>query len=141
MGRHRNTRNTRKENSSTSETRSPSGFVGTNEQKEHISSDDEDLNDETDLRSHKQKKDTEEDDNNKKKTRILSTITNLHSMQKQISVENDMKWIEDVINQVIYTTAEKVKYPSDKFIMQICYDALINAENDNFNKKMKNGGS
>ncbi|PKY57181.1 hypothetical protein RhiirA4_428787, partial [Rhizophagus irregularis] len=49
--------------------------------------------------------------------------------------------IVDVINQVIYTTAEKVKYPSDEYIMQICYDTLINAGNDNFNKKMKNGGS
>ncbi|CAB4391468.1 unnamed protein product [Rhizophagus irregularis] len=57
------------------------------------------------------------------------------------SVENDMKWIEDVINQVIYITSEKVKYPSDEYIMQICYDVLINAGNDNFNKKMKNGGS
>lgn len=84
------------ENSSTPATRSPS----TNEQnvaevviieqnsdndeggpfrlisdlEERISSDNEDLNDEIDLRGHKRKKDTEEDDDNQKKTRKFIVI-------------------------------------------------------------------
>ncbi|RGB25071.1 hypothetical protein C1646_772239 [Rhizophagus diaphanus] len=155
------------ENFSVPETRSPNGFMGTNKQsvagiiiikqnldndedgpfrliidpEEHISSDNKDFNDETDLRSYKRKKDTKKDDNNKKKTCKFIVIKYVTNGDFSSNVENDMKWIEDIINQVIYITAKKVKYPSDEFIMQISYDALINAENDNFNKKMKNGSS
>ncbi|CAB4417098.1 unnamed protein product [Rhizophagus irregularis] len=54
--------------------------------------------------------------------------------------KNDTRWIEDVISQAIYTTIDKVKYPDDERIMQVCYDALLDAENDTFNKKIKQGG-
>lgn len=54
--------------------------------------------------------------------------------------ENDKRWFEDVIGQAIYTIIDKVKYPDDECIMQVCYDALSDAENNNFNKKIKQGG-
>ncbi|CAI2166296.1 12588_t:CDS:2 [Funneliformis geosporum] len=43
-------------------------------------------------------------------------------------MKNDTKWIEDTIGQTIYAVAEKVKYPNDECLMQLCYDALLNAK-------------
>ncbi|CAB4401547.1 unnamed protein product [Rhizophagus irregularis] len=54
--------------------------------------------------------------------------------------ENDMKWMEDAISQAIYTLSEKVKYPNDERIMQVCYDALANIGNEDFLNVIKHSG-
>ncbi|GES83122.1 hypothetical protein GLOIN_2v1789101 [Rhizophagus clarus] len=54
--------------------------------------------------------------------------------------ENDTKWLEDMINQAISTISEKIKYPSKKCLMNICYDALSDANNEEFQSKIKRGG-
>jgi hypothetical protein len=44
------------------------------------------------------------------------------------------------INQAISTTSEKVKYPSEECLMEACYNALSNADNEEFQNKIKCGG-
>ncbi|RGB29282.1 hypothetical protein C1646_766764 [Rhizophagus diaphanus] len=51
--------------------------------------------------------------------------------------ENNTKWIEDTINQAISTISEKVKYPSEECHMEACYNALSNADNEEFQNKIK----
>jgi hypothetical protein len=43
------------------------------------------------------------------------------------------------LSQAVYTLSGKVKYPSDERLMQVCYDALSDAGNDDFNT-IKRGG-
>ncbi|CAB5391220.1 unnamed protein product [Rhizophagus irregularis] len=54
--------------------------------------------------------------------------------------ENNTKWIENTINQAISTISEKVKYPSEKCLMEAYYNALSNADNEEFQNKIKRGG-
>ncbi|CAB5193393.1 unnamed protein product [Rhizophagus irregularis] len=44
------------------------------------------------------------------------------------------------ISQAIYTMTERSKYPSDERLMQVCYNALLNANGKEFQNKMKNIG-
>ncbi|PKK59627.1 hypothetical protein RhiirC2_717781 [Rhizophagus irregularis] len=53
--------------------------------------------------------------------------------------ENNTKWIENTINQAISTISEKVKYPSEKCLMEAYYNALSNADNEEFQNKIKRG--
>ncbi|GES82462.1 hypothetical protein GLOIN_2v1789101 [Rhizophagus clarus] len=54
--------------------------------------------------------------------------------------ESDTKWLEDTINQAISTISEKIKYPSEECHMNVCYDALSDANNEEFQNKIKRGG-
>lgn len=45
-----------------------------------------------------------------------------------------------MISQAIYAMIEKVKYPNDERLMKVCYEALSNANSEEFQKKIKNGG-
>ena len=40
-------------------------------------------------------------------------------------------------SQAIYTTTERSKYPSDERLMQVCYNALLNANGEEFQNKME----
>ncbi|CAB4487136.1 unnamed protein product [Rhizophagus irregularis] len=126
----------------------------------YISSDNED---EVDVR----RKDTEEEESNvRKKIKIESTLCNMQltqnrmftmiqAMQKNVNemyldwkstggfgshAENDTKWMEEAVSQAVYTLSEKVKYPSDERIMQVCYDALADIGNEDFLNIIKRGG-
>ncbi|CAG8849049.1 13106_t:CDS:2, partial [Racocetra persica] len=57
-----------------------------------------------------------------------------------VQMKNDTKWIEDAISQTIYGLIEKVKYPSDKCLMQVYYDALLDMKGEGFTNKIKHGG-
>ncbi|CAG8842839.1 2952_t:CDS:2, partial [Racocetra persica] len=48
--------------------------------------------------------------------------------------------MQDAISQTIYGLIEKVKYPSDKHLMQVCYDALLDMKGEGFTNKIKHGG-
>jgi hypothetical protein len=79
--------------------------------------------------------------------------------------KNDMKWIDvsiilidiclfpmlyskvtyniilqDAISKAVYNKIEKRKYPNDEQLMQVCYDALVNANKEEFQNKIRNGG-
>ncbi|CAG8796349.1 1353_t:CDS:2, partial [Cetraspora pellucida] len=43
----------------------------------------------------------------------------------------------DAISQTIYGLIEKIKYPSDKRLMQVCYDALLDIKGEGFTNKIK----
>ncbi|CAG8682530.1 6624_t:CDS:2 [Cetraspora pellucida] len=57
-----------------------------------------------------------------------------------VQMKNDTKSIEDAISQTIYSLIEKVKYSSDKCLMQVCYDALLDMKEEGFTNKIKHGG-
>ena len=46
---------------------------------------------------------------------------------------------QDMINQAISTTSKKVKYPSKEYLIKICYNALSDANNEEFQNKIKHG--
>ncbi|CAG8626759.1 14709_t:CDS:2 [Cetraspora pellucida] len=48
-----------------------------------------------------------------------------------------LRLLEDAISQTIYGLIEKVKYPSDKRLMQVCYDALLDMKGEEFINKIK----
>ncbi|GES89530.1 hypothetical protein GLOIN_2v1789101 [Rhizophagus clarus] len=51
--------------------------------------------------------------------------------------KSDTKWLEDTINQAISTISEKIKYSSEECLMNVCYDALSDANNEEFQSKFK----
>ncbi|CAG8850901.1 7762_t:CDS:1, partial [Racocetra persica] len=44
----------------------------------------------------------------------------------------------DAIDYAIYGIIEKVKYPTDERVIDICYNALSDTKNDEFQNKIKN---
>ncbi|PKY53007.1 hypothetical protein RhiirA4_425711 [Rhizophagus irregularis] len=74
-----------------------------------------------------------------------STIGNMQYMQKQMftiiqDVQKKINEMYDTISQAIYTTTERSKYPSDERLMQVCYNALLNENDEEFQNKIKNIG-
>ncbi|CAG8756935.1 27502_t:CDS:2 [Gigaspora margarita] len=78
----------------------------------------------------------------------------IHDMQKKIdemyadwksvgfssNMGKDNKWIKNAIGQSIYCIIEKVKYPNDEHIMEVCYDLLLDMYREAFQNKIKNNG-
>ena len=48
--------------------------------------------------------------------------------------------LQDAISEAVYTVIEKRKYPNDEQLMQVCYDALINANKEEFQNRIRSGG-
>ncbi|CAG8549732.1 8706_t:CDS:2 [Dentiscutata erythropus] len=106
----------------------------------------------------------DEDENINKKACLASTIRSMHNVQLQIATtiqdmkqkideihgnlkvisanykENDAKWIEDAIGGAVYKKIGQVKYPIDEQLMKVCYDALSDIYEDEFQNKIKNSG-
>ncbi|GES72492.1 hypothetical protein GLOIN_2v1789101 [Rhizophagus clarus] len=61
-------------------------------------------------------------------------LTKYIQIGKPLNLEVTQK---DTINQAISTISEKIKYPSEKCLMNVCYDALSDANNKEFQSKIK----
>ncbi|CAB4392465.1 unnamed protein product [Rhizophagus irregularis] len=130
---------------------------------DEYSNDDDDDHSTTHSINKRKNRDTERDKDKQKITR--NTLSDMQNVQNQLVTivqdvhkkvtemytgwkatgfggqsENNTKWIEDTINQAISTISEKVKYPSEECLMEACYNALSNADNEEFQNKIKRGG-
>ncbi|PKK58638.1 hypothetical protein RhiirC2_720381 [Rhizophagus irregularis] len=125
---------------------------------DEYSNDDDDDHSTTHSINKRKNRDTERDKDKQKITLqdVHKKVTEMYTDWKATGFggqsENNTKWIE--VSNIIFvnigtrstkqflvsTISEKVKYPSEECLMEACYNALSNADNEEFQNKIKRGG-